>query len=477
MKQNRPIYLILAVIIVLLYLLSSHKSEGPVMGAQKECPPTGNQIVLNEAHVGKGEQLRAGKPRKEDDIEEDRHSVSREEFRGLNGLEKKYNLIIVGAGLSGSVIAERASKMLGLKSLVIDKREHIGGNCYDYIDEHGIRTSMYGVHIFHTKYDRVKEYVSQFSEWIPYEHRVVAKAKDVKGNTKFVPMPPNIQTVNMLFGTDITKKEEMVAWLNKRRPSAESKPKNGEDMAISRVGKDLYKMLIKPYTKKQWDKFPAQLDAEVFTRLPYREDNDDRYFNDPWQNLPKDGYTAMFENILLKDQKITVRLGMDYFKIKDNLPEHDLLVFTGPIDAYFASKGLPKLEYRSIYWEKEYMEPTAKFFQPAWVVNYPEADVNWTRVSEYKHAPNQPAGVKEHPGTVVYREYSTDVGDPYYPVPNKRNKDLYAKYQALAQQAKGVKFVGRLASYKYFNMDQAILNALEFFDSDIKNLNWSGGSE
>merc|ERR1711936_1170178 len=170
------------------------------------CPIT-NQIVINEPQEGKGEKLRAGKPRDEDDVEEDRHQVGKEEWRGMHGLEKKYNLIIVGAGLSGAVIAERASKVLGLKSLVIDKREHIGGNCYDYIDEHGIRTSLYGVHIFHTKYDRVKEYVSQFSEWIPYGHRVVAKAKDVKGNNKFVPMPPNIQTVNMLFGTEITKKE------------------------------------------------------------------------------------------------------------------------------------------------------------------------------------------------------------------------------------------------------------------------------
>ena len=258
--------------------------------------------------------MRAGKPRHEDDMKEDSHSVGREEFRGMNGLEKKYNLVVVGAGLSGSVVAERASKLLGLKSLVIDKRDHIGGNCYDYIDEHGIRTSKYGVHIFHTKYDRVKQYVQQYSDWIPYEHRVVAKAKDIQDNAKFVPMPPNFQTINMLYHENITKKEEMVAWLDARRPTDGSKPSNGEEMAISRVGKDLYQKLIKPYTKKQWYKYPAQLDAEVFTRLPYREDDDDRYFNDPWQHLPKDGYTEMFENILLKDPNIDVRLKMDFFK-------------------------------------------------------------------------------------------------------------------------------------------------------------------
>merc|ERR1719342_1316241 len=247
--KYRQLCLSAAVFLMFLILFNSDDA-GQKQAAQRECPPTGNKIVLNEADEGKGEQLRAGKPRKEEDEEEDRHSVGREEFRGMNGLEKKYNLVIVGAGLSGAVIAERASKLLGLKRLVIDKRDHIGGNCYDYIDEHGIRTSLYGVHIFHTKYDRVKEYVSQFSEWVPYEHRVVAKTKDIEGNIKFVPMPPNIQTVNMLFHTNITNKEEMVEWLNQRRPPSGTKPKNGEEMAISRVGKELFDQLIKPYTKK-----------------------------------------------------------------------------------------------------------------------------------------------------------------------------------------------------------------------------------
>jgi len=342
--------------------------------------PVQNQIVINEPQQGKGEILRAGKPRDEEDLEEDRHRVGKEEHRGMYGLEKKYNLVIVGAGLSGAVVAERASK-LGLKSLVIDKRPHIAGNCYDYLDEHGILTSLYGCHIFHTKYDRVKEWVQTYSQWVPYEHRVIAKSRDVDGQTKFVPMPPNQVTVNMLFHTNITTRDQMVNWLDKRRPTDGKKPTNGEEMAISRVGKDLYNMLIKPYTKKQWDKYPAELDAEVFTRLPYRENRDDKYFDDPWQYLPKDGYTRMFENILLKDPRITVRVNTDYFKVKEELPDHDLLIFTGPIDAYFASQGLPKLEYRSIYWEKEYLEPQAKFFQPAWVVNYPEADVNFTQTN------------------------------------------------------------------------------------------------
>jgi len=394
--------------------------------------------------------------------------VSAENFRSTYGLKKKYNLVIVGAGLSGTVVAERASKLLGLTSLVIDKRNHIGGNCYDFLDEHGIRTSLYGVHIFHTKYERVKQFVKKYSEWIPYEHRVVAKAKDTHGEYKFVPMPPNQVTVNMLFDENLQSEKDMRAWLNQRRPAHGGPPPvNGEEMAISRVGNEFYQMLIRPYTIKQWDKDPKNLDPEVFTRLPYRENRDDRYFTDPWQHLPKHGYTRMFQNILLTDNNIDVRLDIDYFKVKSSLPEHDMLIFTGPIDAYFASKGLPKLEYRSIFWEKEYLEPPGGVFQPNWVVNYPGSEVNWTRISEYKHSPNQPQGVRDIPGTVIYREYSTDDGDPYYPVPNQRNRDLYLQYQNLAQKEPGVKFVGRLASYKYFNMDQAILNALEFFDTEI----------
>jgi len=390
-------------------------------------------------------------------------------YRGMNGLDESYDLVVVGAGLSGAVIAERASSQLGLKSLVIDKRDHIGGNCYDFIDEHGIRISLYGVHIFHTKYPRVEEYVKQFSNWVPYKHRVLGLVKDVNETEKIVPIPPNIDTVNTLFGTDINTEEEMVDWLDERRPKLDHPPKDGEEMSISRVGKDLYEKIFKPYTKKQWDKWPSELDASVLARLPYRTNRDDRYFNDDFQALPADGYTKMFENMLLNNKDITVRLNVDYFQVKEHLPKHKLLVFTGPIDAYFASQGLDKLEYRSIFWDKEYLEPEGGFYQPAWVVNHPGGDVGWTRISEYKHSPNQPKGAKDLPGTVIFKEYSTDEGDPYYPVPNPRNQALYAKYQALAEQEKGVTFVGRLASYKYFNMDQAIKNALELFDQLVSD--------
>jgi len=389
-------------------------------------------------------------------------------YRGVHGLKDEYDLIVVGAGLSGAVIAERASSQLGLSSLVIDKRDHIGGNCYDYIDKHGIRVSLYGVHIFHTKYPRVEEYVKKFSKWIPYYHRVVGRVKDVNETERIVPIPPNIDTVNILFGEDLQDEADMTAWLDKRRPPPGHTPSNGEEMSISRVGTDLYQKIFKPYTKKQWDKWPAELDASVLARLPVRSNRDDKYFDDKFQALPADGYTTMFEKMLLNNDDITVRLSVDYFQVKSQLPKHKLLVFTGPIDAYFASQGLAKLEYRSIYFETEYLEPKSGYFQPAWVVNHPASEFGFTRISEYKHSPNQPAGVSNLPGTVVYREYSTDEGDPYYPVPNPRNQELYAKYQSLAVKEPGVTFVGRLASYKYFNMDQAILNALELFDNLVK---------
>ncbi|XP_023325294.1 uncharacterized protein LOC111699005 [Eurytemora carolleeae] len=328
---------------------------------------------------------------------------SPEIFRGMNGLKDEYDLIIIGAGLSGAVIAEQASSRLGLKSLILEKRNHIGGNCYDYIDQHGIRISLYGVHIFHTKYPRVEEYVTKFSSWVPYQHRVLGEVKDENGTTRVVPIPPNLDTVNILFNTNLETEQDMKDWLDQRRPKLSAPPADGEEMSISRVGQDLYEKIFKPYTKKQWDKWPKELDASVLARLPVRTTKDDRYFDDLFQALPKDGYTKMFENMILNNPDITVRVNVDYFDVKDFLPKHELLVFTGPIDAFYASKGLDKLEYRSIFWETEYIEPKSGFYQDAWVVNHPDMSVGWTRISEYKHSPNQPKGTKDLPGTVIYK--------------------------------------------------------------------------
>jgi len=389
----------------------------------------------------------------------------------LSTAPKRVDLLIVGAGLSGAVLAERCSKELGMTSLIVDVRDHIGGNCYDYVDSHGVRASKYGAHLFHTKFERVWEYVQRFSEWMPFDHRVKGRVPDRAGVHRLVPIPPTQETVNTLLGTSISSAEEMEAWYAANRVvPASGAPANGEEAALSRVGPDLYEKIFKHYTKKQWDKYPAELDASVLMRLPCRTTTDDRYFGDEWQALPVRGYTRIFENMLLHDPNIAIRLNCDFFAARaaGALPEHGLIIYTGPIDSYFAQEGMPKLEYRSLRFEEEWVEaPEGGFYQEAMVVNYPSPDVGFTRIVEYKHVPNQPAAVKrgEIKGTLIAREVSSAVGDPYYPVPNPKNNELYEKYRALAEKEPGVAFVGRLASYKYFNMDQAILNALEMFDN------------
>jgi len=389
----------------------------------------------------------------------------------LSSAPKKVDLLIVGAGLSGAVIAERCSRELGMTSLIIETRDHIGGNVYDYVDEHGIRTSKYGAHLFHTKFERVWDYVQQFSQWIPFDHRVKGMVPDLEGEKKLVPIPPTQETVNTLFGESVASEEQMQTWYDGQRLKPEGEePANGEEAALSRVGPLLYERIFKHYTKKQWDKYPAELDASVLLRLPCRTSTDDRYFGDQWQALPLNGYTRIFENMLLNDPNITIRLGVDFFQSREAglLPEYGMLVYTGPIDAYFAQQGMPKLEYRSIRFEEIWVpEPEGGYYQEAMVVNYPSPDVPFTRIVEYKHVPNQPQAVKDGKvkGTLLAREYSSADGDPYYPVPNPENHALYERYRALAEAETEVCFVGRLASYKYFNMDQAILNALEIYDN------------
>ena len=386
-----------------------------------------------------------------------------------------FDLLIVGAGLSGAVIAERCSKELNMTSLIVEKRNHIGGNCYDFVGDEGIRCSKYGAHLFHTKFQRVWEYVQNFSEWMPFDHRVKGRVEDQNKELKLVPIPPTRETVNALFNANVNTDEEMQKWYDEQRvvpKSADGQPRNGEEAALSRVGPLLYEAVFKHYTKKQWDKYPEELDASVLLRLPCRITSDDRYFSDPWQALPRRGYTRIFENMLLNDKNIQIRLNCDFFELKkaNALPKHKLVVFTGQIDAYYASLGMPKLEYRSLEFENTYVEdPEDGYFQEAMVVNYPSSSVPFTRIVEYKHTPNQPSEQPLPRGTLIAKEYSTDVGEPYYPVPNPENRSLYEKYAALAAKEKGVCFVGRLASYKYFNMDQAILNALEMYDNMKEN--------
>jgi UDP-galactopyranose mutase len=372
-----------------------------------------------------------------------------------------YDLLIVGAGITGATIAERCSSELGWRVLVIDKRDHIGGNVYDYIDpESGIRVSQYGAHIFHTNDEDVWGYVQRFSDWSRWDHKVLALV-----DGKYVPIPANIETVNALFNMSLKSEEEMAAWLKEQQIPCET-PVNGQEIALSRVGPTLYDALFKHYTKKQWNKFPEELDASVLARIPVRTNNDCRYFTDKYQALPTNGYTA-FVKTMLASPRIDIRLGTDFADVGNLGIRYKRLVYTGPIDAYFKDAGLPTLEYRSIRFHYETL-PTAGFHQPVSVVNYPSPDIPYTRTVEYKHFLNQRSD-----NTIIVHETTTDDGDPYYPVPNAENQALYEKYRELAEEeerTKGVGFVGRLASYKYFNMDQAIRAALDFYHIKIKRV-------
>ncbi len=365
-------------------------------------------------------------------------------------MNKVYDIVIIGAGISGSVLAERYASS-GKKVLIIEKRDHIGGNCYDFIDDNGILVSKYGAHLFHTNEEDVWQYVNRFAKWYPWEHKVIA---DVDG--QLVPIPVNITTVNKLFNQNIQTEEEMQQWLEKNRPDIQN-PTNGEEAALSKVGPVLYEKMFKHYTKKQWDKYPGELDASVLNRIPVRTNFDDRYFTDKYQALPTGGYTKMFEKIL-SHPNIHVMLNTDYFDIKDSVKGYEKLFYTGPIDAFFHFKHSlkDKLEYRSINFVVETVD--MEYFQENSVVNYPGTEVDYTRIIEYKHFGNQKSDK-----TTIVKEYTVADGDPYYPVPNEKNQRIYEKYKKEADKLTDIYFVGRLANYKYFNMDQAFKNTLDLF--------------
>lgn len=361
----------------------------------------------------------------------------------------RFDVVVVGAGISGAVLAERYAN-LGKKVLVVEKRNHIAGNCYDYYDEHGILVSKYGAHLFHTSYEDVWQYVNKFSEWYPYRHKVLSFV-----DGKLVPVPVNITTVNTIFGLNIKNEVEMKQWLNKNTPKIEN-PKNSEEVALSRVGPVLYEKMFKHYTKKQWDIWPSELEPLVMARIPVRTNFDDNYFSDLYQAQPKEGFTKLFQNIL-SHKNITLELETDSNDIKGKVTGYQKLFFTGPIDRYFDFK-FGKLQYRSLRFEFETINK--EYFQENSVINYPN-DFDFTRIVEYKHITRQ-----THPQTTICREYSSWEGLPIYPVPTKINREIYAKYQTEAGclEKKGIYFVGRLANYRYFNMDEAFKNSLDLFN-------------
>jgi UDP-galactopyranose mutase len=357
-----------------------------------------------------------------------------------------FDHLIVGAGFAGSVLAERLATQLGRRVLLCDKRPHVGGNAYDHHDAHGILVHKYGPHIFHTASAKIFRYLSQFTKWRPYEHRVLASVAQ-----KLLPFPINLDTVNRLYGLDLSAAELDVYFARVAEPVAHAR--TSEEAVVGKIGRDLYEKFFRNYTRKQWGLDPSELDAAVAARVPARASRDDRYFTDEFQAMPLHGYTRLFEN-MLDHPNITLALNSDYRDVVRDTAFKGM-IYTGPVDAYFDHR-FGSLPYRSIDFRFETHD--VEVFQPAAVVNYPNENA-YTRITEFKYLTGQ-----RHRQTSVVYEYPTAEGDPYYPVPRPENAELYRRYKALADATPGVRFVGRLATYKYYNMDQVVGQALAVFD-------------
>jgi len=360
------------------------------------------------------------------------------------GRRSHYDYLIVGAGFAGSVIAERLAVSSNKRVLLIDRRPHFGGNAYDVHDQAGVLIHQYGPHIFHTNSDEIVRYLSRFTGWRTYEHRVLASV-----GGQLVPMPINRTTLNMLYGLDLQSDEAAASFLASRaEPVAQIR--TSEDVVVSAVGRELYETFFQGYTRKQWGIDPSGLDRSVTSRVPTRTNTDDRYFTDSFQAMPKLGFTHMFGN-MLDHPNITIQTETEFADVKDDVL-FDRLVFTGPVDEFFDHRFGP-LPYRSLKFQHETHDKEQ--FQPVAVVNYPHPDTPYTRISEYKHLTGQ-----KHAKTSITYEIPSAVGDPYYPIPNAEAQGLYKKYEALALARPDVAFVGRLATYRYYNMDQVVGQAL-----------------
>ena len=361
-----------------------------------------------------------------------------------NGKLEMFDYLIVGAGYAGSVLAERLAGGSGKQVLLVDRRPHIGGNAYDHYDDAGILVHKYGPHIFHTNSKEVFDYLSRFTEWRQYQHKVLASV-----DGRLVPIPINLDTINELYGLSLSS-FEMEQFLADRAEKR-TQVRTSEDVVVNKVGRELYEKFFRGYTRKQWGLDPSELDAQVTARVPTRINRDDRYFTDTYQSMPKHGFTRMFAN-MLDHPNIRILLNTDYRQIKELIPYREL-IFTGPVDEFFEFR-YGRLPYRCLEFKHETLNQVQH--QPVAVVNYPN-DYEFTRVTEFKHLTGQ-----EHPKTSIVYEYPQAEGDPYYPIPRSENANIYSQYQQLASQA-GVHFVGRLATYKYYNMDQVVAQALTLY--------------
>ena len=357
----------------------------------------------------------------------------------------QYDWLVVGAGFAGSVLAERLASQRGERVLLIDRRPHLGGNAHDRLDAAGILIHQYGPHIFHTNSPAIVDYLSQFTGWRDYEHRVLAHV-----DGQLLPIPINLDTINRLYGLELDAAGMEKFLAARREPAAEAR--TAEDVVVSTVGRDLYEKFFRGYTRKQWGVEPSQLSKSVTARIPTRTNRDDRYFTDSFQKMPADGYTAMFAR-MVDHANIDVLLSTDHAEVREDALCRRT-VFTGPIDQFFDYR-LGRLPYRSLSFRHITMEK--EWHQPVAVVNYPQCEP-FTRVTEYKHLTGQ-----SHRCTSLTYEYPSAEGDPYYPIPNPENEALYKAYETLARGQRDVWFAGRLATYRYYNMDQVVGQALATF--------------
>jgi len=354
-----------------------------------------------------------------------------------------YDYLIVGAGFAGSVAAERLASQHNKKVLLVEKRNHIGGNAYDEYDKHGILVHKYGPHIFHTNSQEVFEYLSQFTEWRKYEHKVLAKL-----DGELYPIPINRTTINKLYNKNFTTDDEVKEFYESVREKI-NPILNSEDIIVNQVGQDLYEKFFKYYTKKQWELDPSQLSSSVCGRIPIRTNTDDRYFTDKYQYMPKEGYTQMFER-MLNHPNIEIRLDTDYKDVVNEI-KFDKMIYTGPIDYFFDYK-FGKLPYRSIKFEWKNLD--VERFQEVAVVNFVGSEKH-TRITEYKHLTGQNAE-----STSLSYEYPTFDGEPYYPIANRESQKQTKLYKKEIIKLKNIQFIGRLAENKYYNMDGVVAKML-----------------
>lgn len=370
--------------------------------------------------------------------------------------------LIVGAGFFGSVIAERIANDKNESVLVVDRRDHYGGNSFSEVDlETGIEYHKYGTHIFHTSKPRVWEYVNRFTSFNGYRHQVLAFYKN-----KVYQMPINLETINSFFELNLRPFQVEEFLRSEIQSEKITTPHNLEEKAISLIGRELYEAFIKGYTIKQWETDPRQLPPQIIERLPVRKNYDENYYFDQWQGIPSQEYSAIFKKMLCH-KNIDLRLNIDYFEIRNNLPESCLIVYTGPIDRFFDYR-FGKLAWRTLHFEKEVLD--VEDYQGTSVMNYPELSVPYVRIHEPRHL--HPERDYSKRKTVIFKEFpkSSEGDHPYYPVNTQDNQNILLKYLEEKRTRPNVIIGGRLGDYKYYDMDQVIALALDVYEEKIKNL-------